>query len=127
VAELPYDYSDRIIGPAIDVHRALGPGLLESIYEECLYFELKSHGIRFRRQVALPVVYKSVNLDCGFRADLIVEDLTIVELKTVERILPVHEAQLLTYLRISGLPTGLILNFYVPVLKDGIKRMVLSR
>ena len=101
--------------------------MLESAYEECLCHELEWQGIRFRRQVELPVLYKSVKMDCGFRADLIVEDRTIVELKTVERILPVHEAQLLTYLKVTGLPSGLILNFYVPVLKDGIKRMVLNR
>ncbi|MGH6931108.1 MAG: GxxExxY protein [Dongiaceae bacterium] len=124
--EPPYDYSDRVIGLAIEVHRALGPGLLESVYEECLCFELQANGIRFRRQAPLPVVYKSVRLDCGFRVDLIVEDILIVELKTVERILPVHEAQLLTYLRLSGLMSGLILIFYVPVMKDGIKRMVRS-
>lgn len=124
--EPPYDYSDRIIVAAIEVHRALGSGLLESVYEECLRHQLTSQNIRFRRQVELPAVYKSVAMNCGFRADLIVEERTIVELKTVERILLVHEAQLFTYLKITGLPSGLILNFYVPVLKYGIKRMVLN-
>jgi GxxExxY protein len=126
VSEQADDFSNPVIGLAIEVHRTLGPGLLESAYEECLCFELRSQGIRFRRQVPLPVVYKSVRLDCGYRIDLIVENMLIVELKTVERILPVHEAQLLTYLRLSNLTAGLILNFYAPVLKDGIRRMVLG-
>jgi GxxExxY protein len=123
----PEDASKEVIGHAIEVHRALGPGLLESVYEECLCFELKTHNIPYRRQVALPVVYKSVQLDCGYRMDSVVKDSMVVELKTVERLLPVHEAQLLTYLRLSGLTLGLILNFSAPVLKDGIKRMVLNR
>ena len=105
----------------------MGPGLLESAYEECLCYELASHGIRFSRQVPLPVIYKSVRLDCAYKLDLAIEDMLVAELKTVERILPVHEAQLLTYLRLSGRTTGLILNFHVPVLKDGIKRLVLGR
>ncbi len=117
--------TDSVIGLAIEVHRALGPGLLESAYQECLCYELKANGIAFERQVALPVVYKSVNLDCGYRMDLVVDDRLVVELKTVEKILPVHEAQLLTYLRLSGIRTGLLLNFNTSVLKDGIKRMVL--
>ena len=117
--------TQRIIGFAIEVHRQLGPGLLESAYEECLCYELREAGLAFRRQVPLPVVYKAVRLDCGYRIDLIVEDTVILELKTVERLVPVHEAQLLTYLRLSGLRTGLLLNFNSPVLKDGIRRMVL--
>ena len=117
--------TDLVIGLAIEVHRALGPGLLESAYQECLCYELKASGIAFGRQVALPVVYKSVKLDCGYRMDLVVDDRLVVELKTVEKILPVHEAQLLTYLRLSGIRTGLLLNFNTSVLKDGIKRMVL--
>ena len=104
---------------------ALGPGLLESAYQECFCYELKANGIAFGRQVALPVVYKSVKLDCGYRMDLVVDDRLVVELKTVERILPIHEAQLLTYLRLSGIRTGLLLNFNTAVLKNGIKRMVL--
>jgi GxxExxY protein len=115
----------KIIGLAIEVHRALGPGLLESAYEECLCFELRETRIQFRRQVPLPIVYKSVTLDCAYRADLIVESALIVELKTVERLLPLHEAQLLTYMRISGIHTGLLLNFNAPTLRQGIKRMVL--
>ena len=118
--------TDRIIGLAIEVHRALGPGLLESAYEECLCYELDAHKIPFRRQVPLPVVYKSVRLDCGYRMDLVVADKTVLELKTVERLLPLHEAQLLTYLKLSGIHTGLLMNFNSAVLKDGIKRRVLG-
>ncbi len=117
--------TDRVIGLAIEVHRGLGPGLLESAYEECLCFELKQNGIPFNRQVALPVIYKSVKLDCGYRMDIVVDEKLVLELKTVERLLPLHDAQLLTYLKLSGLPTGLILNFNVPVLKNGIRRLVL--
>ena len=117
--------SEKVIGCAIEVHRALGPGLLESAYEECLCYELSDAGLSFRRQVPLPVNYKEVRMDLGDRIDVVVEDRLILELKTVERILPIHEAQLLTYLKLSGMGTGLILNFNVPVLRDGIKRMVL--
>ena len=117
--------TESVIGLAIEVHRALGPGLLESAYQECLCYELKASGIVFGRQVALPVVYKTVKLDCGYRMDLVVNDQLVVELKTVEKILPIHEAQLLTYLRLSGIRTGLLLNFNTAVLKNGIKRMVL--
>jgi len=127
MVDAPDALTSRVIGLAMEVHRALGPGLLESAYEECLCYELASHGIRFDRQVPLPVIYKSVRLDCAYRLDLAIEDMLVAELKTVERILPVHEAQLLTYLRLSGRTTGLILNFHVPVLKDGIKRLVLGR
>ncbi len=115
----------KVIGAAIEVHRALGPGLLESAYEECLCWELNEVGLRVRRQVPLPVVYKQVTLDCGYRMDLVVENRLIVELKTVETLLPIHEAQLLTYLKLTGIRTGLLLNFNVSVLRDGIKRMVL--
>ena len=117
--------TESVIGLAIEVHRALGPGLLESAYQECLCYELKANGIAFGRQVALPVIYKSVKLDCGYRMDLVVDDRLVVELKTVEKILPIHEAQLLTYLKLSGIRTGLLLNFNTAVLKNGIKRMVL--
>jgi GxxExxY protein len=117
--------TERVIGFAIEVHRHLGPGLLESAYEECLCFELKQNGIIHRRQVALPVVYKSVRLDCGYRMDIVVADVLVIELKTVETLLRVHEAQLLTYLKLSGLGIGLLLNFNAAVLKDGIRRMVL--
>ena len=118
--------TDRIIGLAIEVHRALGPGLLESAYEECLCYELGTHDIPFLRQVPLPVTYKEVRLDCGYRMDLVVADQAVVELKTVERFLPIHEAQLLTYLKLSGMRTGLLMNFSAAVLKDGIKRRVLG-
>ncbi len=117
--------TESVIGFAIEVHRTLGPGLLESAYQECLCYELKANGIAFGRQVALPVIYKTVKLDCGYRMDLVVDDQLVVELKTVEKILPIHEAQLLTYLRLSGIRTGLLLNFNTAVLKNGIKRMVL--
>ena len=115
--------TEKIIGCAIEVHRGLGPGLLESAYEECLCYELAQAGISFRRQVKLPVVYKDVSLECGYRMDLVVEDLVIVEIKAVERLIPVHEAQLLSFLKLAGKPLGLLLNFHVPVLKYGIKRI----
>ena len=118
--------SEQVIGLAIEVHRALGPGLLESAYEECLAYEFAQHQIRFRRQVPLPIVYKAVQLECGYRIDCVIDEWLIAELKTVERLLPVHEAQLLTYLKLTGLKVGLLMNFNVPVLKDGIRRMVLN-
>ena len=110
----------RTIGCAIDVHRALGPGLLESAYEESLCFELSQAGIRFTRQVPLPVQYKVVKLDCGYRMDIVAEDALIIEIKAVENLLPVHHAQLLSYLNRSDKWIGLLLNFHVPVLKNGI-------
>ena len=116
--------TEKIIGACIAIHRELGPGLLESAYEECLAFELEQAGLAFRRQQALPVAYKGVRLDCGYRMDLVVEDSVIVELKTVEKLLPIHEAQLLTYLKLSGCSVGLLINFQVPVLKDGVRRLV---
>jgi GxxExxY protein len=115
--------SGEIIDAAMDVHREIGPGLLENAYEECLCYELNARGLKFRRQVELPVRYKSVHLDCGYRLDLVVEDLIVVELKSVQAFEPVHSAQLLTYLRLSNLPLGLLLNFNVPLLRDGIKRL----
>ncbi len=117
--------TERIIGFAIEVHRQLGPGRLESAYEECLCYELRESGLAFRRQVPLPVVYKKIRLDCGYRIDIVVEEKVILELKTVERLIPVHDAPLLTYLKLSGVRVGLLLNFNSPVLKDGIRRMVL--
>ena len=119
------ELTEAIIGAAIEVHRALGPGLLESTYEQCLCHELSLQNIEFRRQVELPVRYKAVQLDCGYRIDVLVEDRVVVELKSVERVLPIHEAQLMTYLKLSGRSVGLLLNFQVPVLKDGLKRIVL--
>ncbi len=115
----------KVIGCAIEVHRQLGPGLLESTYEECLCYELSKEGLAFERQISLPMKYKDVALNVGYRIDLLVENKLIVEIKATEKILPLHEAQLLTYLKLSGTRTGLILNFNVPVLKDGVKRMVL--
>lgn len=118
--------TEAIIGAAIEVHRSLGPGLLESAYEECLCHELKSRGIPFQRQVPLQVVYKGAKLECGYRIDLLVNDEVVVELKAVDLLQPIHEAQLLTYMRLGSRKVGLILNFNVPMLKQGIKRMVLN-
>jgi GxxExxY protein len=118
--------TERVIGLAIDVHRQLGPGLLESAYEECLCFELKQYGIVHFRQVPLPVVYKDVRLDCGYRMDIVVEEELVVEIKAVERLMPIHDAQMLTYLRLSGHKIGLLMNFNSVVLKDGLRRLVLG-
>ena len=117
--------TDRVIGLAIDVHRGLGPGLLESAYEECLCYELQTAGLAFARQVPLPVIYKGVRLECGYRLDVVVDNSLVLELKTVERLMPVHDAQMLTYLRLGSFRTGLILNFHAALLRDGIKRLVL--
>ena len=114
-----------VIGAAIEVHRELGPGLLESVYEVCLSWELNQRGIAHVRQAPLPVLYKGNQLDADFRIDIYVPELLVVELKAVEKLIPVHEAQLLTYLRLTRIRVGLLINFNVPVLKDGIKRMVL--
>jgi len=116
--------SRHVIGAAIDVHREIGPGLLESAYEECLCYELLQKGLKFQRQVEVPVNYKEVKLNCGYRVDILVEDVLILELKTVDRIHPIHEAQLLTYLKLMDKKLGLLINFNVPVLKVGIKRIV---
>ena len=116
--------SEAVIGAAIEVHRTLGPGLLESVYEQCLCHELAQRGIAFHQQLALPVRYKDVTLESGLRLDLVVEKQLIVELKAVEILLGVHEAQLLTYLRLSGIRRGLLLNFNVFLMRDGIRRMV---
>jgi GxxExxY protein len=115
-----------VIGAAIEVHRALGPGLLESAYEECLCHELRLKGLRFERDVPLPIEYKGVKLDCGYRLDIVVEDALVPELRCVEHILPVYEAQLLTYLKLTGKRVGLIINFHVATLvRGGILRKVL--
>ena len=116
--------SQKVIGAAIEVHRALGPGLLESAYEVCLCLELTKVGVTFKRQVEMPVSYKGKRIDCGYRVDLIIEGTLLVELKSVDRLLPIHQAQLLTYLKLSGIRTGLLINFNSKVLKDGIKRLV---
>ena len=113
-----------IVGAAIEVHRRLGPGLLESAYETCLCRELHLRGIRFKQQVALPVEYRGLNLDCGYRLDLVVERSIIVEVKAVGRLLPIHRAQVLTYLKLTGYRLGLLINFNVDVLKNGVYRII---
>jgi GxxExxY protein len=118
------ELTEQIIGAAIEVHRQTGPGLMESVYEECLCYELSQLGLRFQRQVHLPVSYKGIQLDCGFKMDLLVEDSVVLELKTVDQLLPVHFAQLLTYLKLSGKRVGLLINFNEPVLTKGLKRLV---
>jgi len=119
------DLSKQVIGCALEVHKHLGPGLLESTYEQCLAHELAAAGIPFKVQCPLPVEYKGLKLDCGYRIDLLVDDALIVELKSVDEILPVHKAQLLTYMKLAGISVGLLMNFNVRYLKNGIKRMVL--
>ena len=118
------ELTDQIIGAAIEVHKVLGPGLLESAYEECLAHELSLANISFERQLPLPVIYKSLSLDCGYRLDFLVEKKVVLELKAIERLQPIHQAQLLTYLKLGGWPIGLLINFNMPVLRQGIKRMV---
>lgn len=117
--------TSEIIGAAIEVHKHLGPGMLESAYEECLCYELSNRGLKFEKQKPIPIVYKEIKLDCGYRADLIVENEVVVELKSQEAILPVHEAQILTYLRFANKKIGLLINFNVTILKNGIKRYIL--
>lgn len=119
------ELSHQVIAACIEVHRELGPGLLESAYEECLCRELSLRAIAFRRQCPLPVAYKGVRLDCGYKIDIVVDDKLLIEIKSVDEIHPIHEAQLLTYLRLSGLRVGLLVNFNVTVLKDGVIRRVL--
>jgi GxxExxY protein len=116
--------TDAVIGAAIDVHRAIGPGLLESAYTSCLAFELAEKGLKVEAEKPLPLIYREVRLDCGYRLDLLVEARVIVEVKAVENLLPVHKAQLLSYLRLSGCKVGLLINFNVPQLKSGIVRVV---
>ncbi len=122
---LEKDLTDKIIGAAIEVHQVLGPGLLESAYQVCLEHESKLRNIPFEHLVDLPLNYKGINLDTGYVIDLVYNQRVVVELKAVERVLPVHEAQLLTYMRLTGIRVGLLINFNVPVLKDGIYRRVL--
>jgi GxxExxY protein len=122
--ELLNQITDHIIGASIEVHRTLGPGLLESAYEACLVFELVDRGLKIEHQKPLPVVYRDVNLECGYRLDLLVEDIVIVEVKAVNGLEPIHEAQLLSYLKLSRCKVGLLINFNVKVLRDGIHRMV---
>ena len=115
--------TESIIGAAIEVHRHLGPGLLEAAYEECLCRELSLRGVPFKRQVPLPVIYKGISLDCSYRLDLLVDERVVVEIKAIEALLPIHDAQLLTYLKLGGWKIGLLINFNVPLLKDGIHRL----
>src|SRR5687768_1316923 len=117
----------EITGAAIEVHRVLGPGLLESTYLPCLEYELGARQLRFVTGQTVPIVYKGIALNTAYRIDLLVEDLVIVELKSVERVLPVHQAQALTYLRLTGCPLGLLINFNVPKLVDGVKRLINTR
>jgi len=119
------DLTEKLIAAAIEVHRHLGPGLLESAYEECYCHELKLQEVFVERQKPLPLEYKGVKLDCGYRMDVVGDQKAVVEIKCVDKIMPVHEAQLLTYLKLSGLKVGLIINFHSPYIKDGIKRLVL--
>lgn len=116
--------TERIIGCAIEVHRHTGPGLLESVYEACLARELKAAQLKYDRQISLPIVYKGEPLDCACRIDFVVEEHVLVEVKSVEHLLDVHKAQVITYLRLSGLPVGLLINFNVPVLRSGIRRLL---
>jgi len=123
---MEFDFVSReIIGCAIEVHRLLGPGLLESAYEECLMYELKQKNLGVIRQKPIPIVYKEIKLDCGYRLDLLVNESVIVEIKSVDMLAPIHEAQLLTYMRFAKIKTGLLINFNVTVLKNGLKRYVL--
>jgi GxxExxY protein len=119
------ELSHRVIGCALEVHRHLGPGLLESTYEQCLAHELRQAGIPFMLQHPMPVAYKDVLLDCGYRVDVLVDGRVILELKSVEKLLPIHEAQLLTYMKLAHVSLGLLMNFNVTCFKDGLKRMVL--
>lgn len=119
------EITEIIIGCAIEVHRTLGPGLLESTYEECLAYEFKNLGLRFQRQIPVPVIYKDIKLDHGYKMDFLVEDQVVVELKSIDYIMPIHDAQMLTYLRIAKKKVGLLVNFKVTLLKHGIRRYVL--
>ncbi len=117
--------SKRVIGCAIEVHRQLGPGLLETTYEQCLAYELDQAGIVYKLQLALPVNYKGLRLDCGYRIDVLVQNALILELKSVDAVLGIHQAQLLTYMKLAGIETGLLINFNVMQLKSGIQRFIL--
>ena len=119
------ELSRKVIGLSIEVHRELGPGLLENTYKQCLAYELSQAEINFQMEVELPVKYKNVLISCGYRIDLLIENNLIIELKSVDKIIPIHEAQLLTYMKLSGIKVGLLMNFNEIVLKDGIKRFVL--
>ena len=118
------ELSSKFIGAAIEVHKSLGPGLLESAYEECICHEIGFGGLSYERQKSLPLTYRGLQLDCGYRLDVVVENAIILELKSCEAIEPIHKAQLLTYLKLSGLSLGLVLNFNVPLMRDGVVRVV---
>jgi len=117
--------TEKIIGCAIEVHKQLGPGLLESAYEECLFYELINNGLEVKKQLALPLVYKEIKLDAGYRIDLMVENKVIVEIKSVDAIAEIHKAQLMTYLKLANIKVGLLINFNVTMLKDGIVRWII--
>lgn len=117
--------TEKIIGCAIEVHKNLGPGLLESAYEECLCYELNIKGLFFERQRPVPIIYKEIKLNCGYRSDIIVENKVVVEIKSIDSIAPIHEAQMLTYLRFANKKIGLLINFNVTVLKNGLRRFIL--
>ena len=116
--------TEKIIGAAIEVHKTLGPGLLESAYQECLLFELKNLGLEVKKEISLPIIYKDIKLDHGYRIDLLVEDKIVLELKTVESFTDVHTAQILTYMKLGNYPLGLLLNFHTKLLKNGLKRFI---
>jgi GxxExxY protein len=118
------DLSYKIIGLAIDVHKELGPGLLESAYQECLYYEIKNAGLNVKKELSLPIIYKDIKLDHGYRIDLLIEDIIVLELKTVEKFTDVHFAQILTYLKLGNYPLGLLINFDSKILKNSIKRFI---
>lgn len=118
------DVTEKIIGCAIEVHRQLGPGLLESAYEECLVYEMNRLGLHIDRQKAVPVIYKDIKLECGYRIDILVENVVVIELKSVETLNPVHEAQILTYMKFAEKEVGLLINFNVLALKNGLKKYV---
>lgn len=124
VSELDDPLTERIIGCAIEAHRGTGAGLLESVYDVCFAFELEAAGFAFRRQCSVPIEYKSLSIPTAFRVDFVVEERVLVELKSVETLLPVHKAQVITYLKLTGLTTGLLINFNVPVLRQGVRRVV---
>jgi GxxExxY protein len=119
--------SRLVIGCAIEVHKELGPGLLESAYEECLAYELEKASLRFERQKPVRLKYKTLELDCGYRLDFLIEDQLVVEIKSVSELIPIFDAQILTYLKLSNLPLGLLMNFNAPILKSGLKRFIHSR
>lgn len=117
--------TEKIIGCAIEVHKQLGPGLLESAYEECLFYELKNTGLKVKKQLALPLVYKEIKLDAGYRIDLLIENKVIVEIKSVDALAEIHKAQLMTYMKLANIKVGLLMNFNVTKLKEGIIRWII--